>query len=905
MCGTAAIGRVFRAALLVWVMLAAAPMAQCQGADDVAQSQPAAQDQAVAATQPAATQPAAQDEAVAATEPAAAQDETPAATQPAAASQPAPAYQPASQPAFPTLPPMSTSPLAPLPVFPSASMPASEPASQPLSMMPTDFGNTIVEVRVVGNERVTKNAILAKVHSRVGEPYVERVAVEDQRRLLDSGRFADVQITSTRTDKGVVVAIHVREHEFILGLISHGNHHFSDRKVRTTMGLTIPGPVDYNRIEAGRQLLLEKYKSDAFYFADVRVDEDMLHRLHKLLLYITEGPRVRVKKVSFVFDGPQSYSSFKLRQQVKTRQGIWIFSRGKLEAAQLPRDAADLKGFYRDHGYLDVEATPEVRFTADRSKAYVYFIVREGPRYRVNEVQFEGNIVYSGEELRHRLKLVTGRWYDAQELSRDSNSLKTAYGEIGNLYASVHSELVYLSENAPIPDWAKKPGCEQPPALVNLRYHINEGKPYRVGKITIRGNDVTKDRVIRRQVRFFPDQLFDTAAADESKARLKDSGLFKDAKITPYGEEPDVRDALVAVQEGETARFGIGVGVSTNTGVEGTINFVQQNFSWTNPPESLGEFFSGQSFKGDGQTFRVDLVAGTVLSNARMTWREPYLFDRNASLGVGVFATEWQRETYNEDHFGANASLGHLFPNRWYGELSVQPEFVKLTSLSDDTAPEIRRDAPWAFLTSFGGTLVRDNTDSRWLPSKGDRLTLNYQQFVGDYVFGKASIDYSRYWTLYTDALDRKHILAGRVAAGQIFGTAPVYEKYYGGGLGSIRGFKYRGISPRSAGGPEPDDPNVIGGRDEVIGGDRFAFAGSEYTFPIAGDVLRGAFFVDSGSVMDAWSDTTWRVSTGVGLRIAVPFLQDVPMSLDLGFPIVKTQQDDTQLFSFSFGWVF
>ena len=169
---------------------------------------------------------------------------------------------------------------------------------------------------------------------------------------------------------------------------------------------------------------------------------------------------------------------------------------------------------------------------------------------------------------------------------------------------------------------------------------------------------------------------------------------------------------------------------------------------------------------------------------------------------------------------------------------------------------------------------------------------------VGTDVFGKFNADYRIYRTVYVDALDRKHILAGRMAFGQIVGNAPVFEKFYGGGLGSVRGFQYRGISPRGhwPGGAKHKD---------AVGGDMMLFAGAEYTFPLLADQLRGVVFLDSGTVEEDFGIQTYRVSAGFGVRWTIPFLGSVPMSFDFGFPLVKDEDDRTQLFSFSLGATF
>jgi outer membrane protein insertion porin family len=184
------------------------------------------------------------------------------------------------------------------------------------------------------------------------------------------------------------------------------------------------------------------------------------------------------------------------------------------------------------------------------------------------------------------------------------------------------------------------------------------------------------------------------------------------------------------------------------------------------------------------------------------------------------------------------------------------------------------------------------------MPSEGDRFSFGYEQVVGTDVFGKFNAEYKKYWTVYVDSLDRKHIIATRMAYGQIVGDAPTFEKYFGGGIGSVRGFTYRGISPRGtyANGLPHDDP---------IGGDMMFFAGAEYSFPIVSEALRGVAFVDSGTVEKDFELTTYRISAGFGIRWVIPFMGPVPMAFDFGFPLVKDENDDTQIFSFSLGWTF
>jgi outer membrane protein insertion porin family len=160
----------------------------------------------------------------------------------------------------------------------------------------------------------------------------------------------------------------------------------------------------------------------------------------------------------------------------------------------------------------------------------------------------------------------------------------------------------------------------------------------------------------------------------------------------------------------------------------------------------------------------------------------------------------------------------------------------------------------------------------------------------GDFTFQRFTLGWDGYKTLYEDLLDRKTILALHGDAGYITGDAPFFERFYGGGIGSVRGFQFRGISPRSG----PDDDRV--------GGDFSLFGSAEVSFPLTGDNLRGVVFVDAGTVEEDFEFGTIRTSVGAGIRLVLPFLGQTPIAVDLAYPITKDDDDDTQIISFSFG---
>ena len=309
-----------------------------------------------------------------------------------------------------------------------------------------------------------------------------------------------------------------------------------------------------------------------------------------------------------------------------------------------------------------------------------------------------------------------------------------------------------------------------------------------------------------------------------------------------------------------------------------------------------------RSFRGAGQRLRLELQPGTELSRFRIDFTEPYFMDLPIRFGTSVYHFTRSREDYNERRTGANVSLGKRFDEGlgsrkwfkgWYAEVALRAEEVDIDGADIFDDRSIRDVDGSTLLTSVKGTLVRDKTDSRFLPTRGDRFTISYEQFVGDFTFGKLRGSYTRHQTLYTDVRDRKSVLSFKVDAGMIGGTAPVFEKFYAGGIGSIRGFDFRGVGPRG------------GLRNDPIGGDFLLTVGTEYSFPLTGDLLRGVVFADMGTVERDFEVTSWRAAVGVGVRLTIQLFGPVPIEIDFALPVSSDDDDDKRTFSFFIGGVF
>jgi len=743
-------------------------------------------------------------------------------------------------------------------------------------------GLIVKDVRIVGLKVVPEAFVRARLRTRPGMAYSEAAVRADLRRLLETGKFAAVDAGYTIEEGQVVVTFRIREKPLLKDIRFVGNKRISTKDLLAEVNLKPGDPIDLFLLRQAVENIQQLYRQSGYHYVRVTLDEQRLTKEGVAVFRIVEGPRVKIRKI--LFEGNRAFRASRLSRVIETKTYIPLLRTGIYDPEAISRDEVNIANFYRDNGYLDVRVSHRLEFAENREDLTVVFLIDEGPQYFIKEVQFEGNTVLSDSYLAGLMKLQSGSPLLQDVLKSDLRAIRDAYGQRGYIYAQVRASWIFLKE----------------PARVRLVVHIEEGPRIRVGRIVIRGNERTQDRVIRRQLRLYPGEYYNSREQQRARVRLIETGLFEQVDITPVGQQDNVRDVLVRVKEAQTVQFLIGVGVTSNSGVLGNLMIENRNFDITRWPRSWGEFFRGQAFRGGGQLFRLQLEPGTELTRFRIVFREPYLFDKPISLGTSAYLFQRGRDAYAEERLGFTLSLGKrhtegIFRN-WGTEAAARWEWIDITDVDWFDAEDIRESAGSNYLSTLRLSLVRDTTDSRWFPSVGSRFALSWEQagvFGGDWTFSKVIAGYNWYKTLRVDVFDRKTIFATRARVGYIFGDAPVFERFYGGGIGSIRGFDFRGVTPRA------------GIRRDRVGGDFEVLTGAELSFPLFGKELRGVVFTDMGTVEEDFEFTTWRISAGFGIRVVVQFFGPVPLSFDFAWPLAKDDEDDTQVFSFTFGTVF
>ncbi len=745
---------------------------------------------------------------------------------------------------------------------------------------PTD-GMAVDRVEIVGLEALSEAYIRRLIASRAGQPFSRRQVEDDVRELLRTRKFVAAFANTSVENGRAVIVFNVQEKPTLTSVEIVGNKKFAAADLYEFT--PVAGAVlDRYELRRSREDILAKYRQAGYYYAEVTLDQKRLEEERRAVFTITEGPRVKVRNIRY--EGNRAYGPLRLGRLVDSRTYFWIFRTGAFDEDQAERDAIALQEYYRNNGYLDARVGYRLEFDPiKREDLDLIFVIEEGERYRVREVVFSGNDVFDDEHLRSVMNLGPGEYLRSQVLLEDVRKVRDLYGEIGYVAANIGTNNDFLDT----------------PGEVVLRYTIDEGIRSRFGRITVRGNTKTKDEVIRRALRFYPGEYYNTKKTRRAEIRLRELGFFRPDKveITPLEDIAGYREALVQVEEAETTKFLIGIGVSTDNGVLGSLTIDNQNFDIKDWPRTPTQFFRGQSFRGDGQRLLFQLEPGTEVSRFRITFTEPYLFDRELRLDSSLYLFQRGREAYDEERLGFTLSLGKRFyggvMDGWAVEGTARFENITIDNLNDFPPSDIRNERGDHYLSSFRASLVRDTTDSRLLPSEGYRFSMSWEQvgmFGGDHQFSKPAVSLAMYKTVQRDILDRKSILAFRADAAYIIGDAPMFERFYGGGFGSLRGFSFRGISPRK------------GIFDDPVGGNFILLTGGEYSFPLYGKTFRGVTFIDMGTVEEDFEITSWRMSVGVGVRLQVEFFGPVPIVFDFGFPIAADDEDATQVFNFAFG---
>jgi outer membrane protein insertion porin family len=373
-----------------------------------------------------------------------------------------------------------------------------------------------------------------------------------------------------------------------------------------------------------------------------------------------------------------------------------------------------------------------------------------------------------------------------------------------------------------------------------------------------------------------------------------DTPIWPDGSYGVVEQSPlSYADMVAQVQETHTGQFMFGVGVNSEAGLTGQIVISERNFDILRPPTSFEDIANGTAWRGGGQGFRIEALPGTSVQRYMISLSEPYLFGTDVSLNLSGFYYDRIYFDWDEQRYGGRIGLGYRLTPDLSMAATLRAEHVTILDPRVPGVPELDQAVGEHDLFSARFSLTHDKRDRFFAPTQGHMLELSYEQVFGSFDYSRGDVDFRKYY-LVRERPDGsgRHTLALGARFGVTGSDTPIFENYFAGGYSTLRGFNFRGASPKE---------------NTVIVGGEYRFLGSaEYMMPLtADDMLRAVAFCDFGTVEREleWNEDNFRVAPGFGLRIFVPAMGPAPIALDFAFPVMYADTDDKQIFSFFVGF--
>jgi outer membrane protein insertion porin family len=769
-----------------------------------------------------------------------------------------------------------------------------------------------IELRQVGPQAVSESLIRANIRVKTGDKY-SRVAVDDDvRNLYETGYFYNIRIIEEPTADGVSLTYVLVAKPRVTDIKFSGNSKYDNEDLTKVVKSKVGEPLDERKLFADVQEIKKKYVNAGYpqtkvEYKLVSIDENAGRG--QVLFEITEAPKVRL--VDVVFDGAEAFPQKKLRKTVKTRRWwmfSWLTQSGRIKEEELEDDKDKLAEFYREQGYIDFEIKEVKQEFHSPTRVTLRFIIHEGRQYKVGAIGFKGVTLFDTNEIAQALKMNVGQTFTPSALSKDREAVEDFYGSRGYIESRVFAR--------------KDPNVET--GTMDLIYEATEGDKYKVGRIDIKGNVKTKDKVIRRELALAPGETFDMVRVKRTRNRLQQMGYFERVDVRPDDDPnervPGERNLIVGVEEKNTGQFTIGAGFSSVDSLVGFVEVSQGNFDLFKPP----------TFTGAGQKFRLRASVGTVRQDYQLSFIEPWFLDRKLALSTDLYYRElgFYSDLFDERRAGAKVGLTRALGSDFLiGSVSYTLESVGIIRVDEDSPQTILDAEGTHLLNRFGASIAWDTRNNNLLPDRGQRSELFGEVVLGDANLYKLEAKTAWFFPgffeghvfevgakigvvdAFTDFGDDSPAERSyEVVTDPVTGAAktvpvknlpkndvPFFERYFLGGAYSLRGFKYRDVSPQER-----------GLRDvgfEPVGGNSYYMAYAEYSVPVI-DRVRIATFYDMGNVYyDSYDFDFGKFSAdvGIGLRLNLPI---GPLRFDYGIPV----HDDNDLggggrFNFTVGY--
>ena len=799
---------------------------------------------------------------------------------------------PGTSPAQPPTPgAKSATPLPPV-VAPSPveapNLPVGESAA--VAAAPVPDAGTLSKVNVQGNRRVETDAIRAVLPLKAGDGYDKAKLKATLLAVWRMNYFSDVKLDVSPLpvpETGYTLTVLVSEKPAIHDVRLEGNEEISKDDFKDTIELKQFQILDQEGVRKSAKKIQEKYVEKGFFLAEVTPRIDPLPNNEvDVIFVVNEHAKVTVKEVRFV--GNHTLSSEELKSAMLTQEGnlfSFLSSSGTYREDAFQRDEIVLQGLYFDRGYIYVKfGKPAIELSPDRRFIFITMTVDEGEPYDIGKIDVSGDLLDQREKLLSIVTIKPGDRFSKSVLQRDMQALLDVYKDKGYAYANVNPDTAVDSEHR----------------IVDLNFNFQKGGLVTIEKIEVVGNNKTRDKVIRRELRLNEGELYSGTGIRLSKQRVTALGFFDNVELnTRRGSADDKMVIEVSVKEKLTGTFQVGFGFTGGESFFGQAQLAQNNLF------------------GYGHTASLALQISSIRQLFQLSYLDPYVLDTRWTGSVDLYRSELLFSGFDRQANGGALTGGYELPFledfRFFATYTLEKVNVQASGESQKLlAHQFTSGRTSSVRLSFN----YDRRDNRLFPTAGhlESASAEFASSIFDSqnLFQRYRLIERNYHPLPFGLVFKINLSLGYIRATDPIGRPiAISEKFFEGGINSIRGYSLRSISPtkKIASSLQPDSGTI----DFAVGGNKEFISNWELEFPIIESAgVRGVFFYDAGntfSEMENFFSSQQRNGTlplglfhsvGLGLRWFSPL---GPLRFEVGFPLTRRIPiDDPYLFEFTIG---
>lgn len=723
----------------------------------------------------------------------------------------------------------------------------------------------IIDIAISGAKRVETDAILNVIGTRVGDIIKPDNISKDLRKIYEMGYFDNVIVTKESLDNGVKIVFEVTEKSTVRKVKYKGNTVYKDEELAAVVDTRTGGILNIHKLNADVNKMRLMYTEKNYHNCSVTYEVIPLeHSQADIVFKFEEGEKIRVESITFA--GNQYFSDKEIKKVIETSEkGFFSFltSSGNLNETEVKNDATRIEALYKNNGFIDTKVSDPIVDIGEKSIS-IHFKIDEGAQYKIKNIDLTGDLIFSDLILYDMIQAKKNELYNREVIRKDILSISDAYSNKG--FANVDVRPVVNRDDKE--------------HTVSISFSIAKGDPVYFNRINISGNTKTRDKVIRREVRIKEQGLYSKENIQRSFKNLNRLDYFEGIDLEPVKtDDPNKMDLTIKVTEKQTGSLSLGGGFSSDDGAFVTASITERNLF------------------GKGQTGK---ISGNVSSESALfniSFFEPYIFDSRVSGGFDLYKFDKEWDNYDKEALGIVLKLGYrLFDYTRIG-INYNAEDFDITNvqtaLTDITPGNF-------FSSSIKPYIQYDSRNDILIPTEGSKheFSIKYAgRWLGsDIDFTKYIAKTGVYFPLFWKFTAGLHAEGGYLDDRSSENINIDYEKFYLGGINSIRGF---------------DKYDISGKRDgdtKEKGGEKYVQFNAEMTFPFTEKYkVAGVFFYDRGDVYLASEDIDFGdqySSFGTGIRWNSPM---GPLRLEYAWVIdgktVKSRGDGK--FEFAIGAFF